>query len=113
MTSLFLCFILNFDSFTSYYLGAFGRVKIARNLKTGNTIAIKSLKKENILKSKQEDHLHNEINILNILDHHFCANLVGVAQDQRYIYIGLELIQGGDLFSYLREKKYFNLDDAR
>ena len=37
--------------------GSFGRVKIAKNKKTGEFVAMKIMKKMEILKSKQADHI--------------------------------------------------------
>ena len=52
-------------------LGSFGRVKIARNKITGKYNAIKILKKSEIIKLKQVDHIINEIKILSFIDHPF------------------------------------------
>ena len=41
--------------------GAFGRVKIAKNKKSGEFFVMKIIKKIDILKSKQADHIPNEI----------------------------------------------------
>ena len=43
--------------------GSFGRVKIAKDKKTGEYVAMKIMKKAEILKSKQADHISNEIKI--------------------------------------------------
>ena len=44
--------------------GSFGRVKIAKHKKTGYYVALKCMKKMEIIKSKQTDHIMNEIKIL-------------------------------------------------
>eukprot|EP00362_Geleiidae_sp_MMETSP1317_P001366 CAMPEP_0201283840 /NCGR_PEP_ID=MMETSP1317-20130820/50897_1 /ASSEMBLY_ACC=CAM_ASM_000770 /TAXON_ID=187299 /ORGANISM="Undescribed Undescribed, Strain Undescribed" /LENGTH=153 /DNA_ID=CAMNT_0047601591 /DNA_START=201 /DNA_END=662 /DNA_ORIENTATION=- len=36
------------------------------------------------------------------ISHPFLVNLYGFAQDERYLYFMLECIQGGELFTYLR-----------
>lgn len=51
--------------------GSFGRVKIAKNKITGKYNAIKQLKKAEIIKLKQVDHIINEIKILTFIDHPF------------------------------------------
>jgi len=51
--------------------GSFGRVKIAKNKTTGKYCAIKILKKAEIIKLKQVDHIMNEVRILSIIDHPF------------------------------------------
>ena len=82
--------------------GSFGRVKIAKNKKTGEFVAIKIMKKMEILKSKQADHISNEIKILSMIEHPFVITFEGFTQDDRNLYLALELINGGELFTYLR-----------
>jgi len=53
------------------FLGSFGRVKIARQKSSGKYFAIKILKKAEIIKLKQVDHIMNEVRILSIIDHPF------------------------------------------
>ena len=52
-------------------LGSFGRVKIAKNKTTGRFNAIKILKKAEIIKLKQVDHIINEVKILTFIEHPF------------------------------------------
>lgn len=56
-----------------YYfnIGSFGRVKIAKGRSNGKHFAIKILKKAEIIKLKQVDHIMNEIKILSCIDHPF------------------------------------------
>jgi serine/threonine protein kinase len=82
--------------------GSFGRVKIAKHHKTGNYVAMKILKKIEIIRAKQNDHIINEISILNSISHPFIINFNGVTQDEKYMYLALEFINGGELFTYLR-----------
>ena len=82
--------------------GSFGRVKIAKDKKTGEYVAMKIMKKIEILKSKQADHIANEIKILSMIQHPFVITFGGFTQDDRNLYLALELINGGELFTYLR-----------
>ena len=93
--------------------GSFGRVKIAKNKKTGEYVAMKIMKKVEILKSKQADHIANEIKILSMIQHPFVITFGGFAQDERNLYLDLELINGGELFTYLRGVGRFPVDQAR
>lgn len=54
-----------------HYLGSFGRVRLARNKKTGDYFAMKTLKKADIIKLKQVDHVISENTILADIDHPF------------------------------------------
>ena len=93
--------------------GSFGRVKIAKNRKTDNYVALKIMKKIEILKSKQADHIANEIKILAMIKHPFVITFGGFTQDDRNLYLDLELINGGELFTYLRGVGHFPLEQAR
>lgn len=70
------------------------------------------MKKVEIIKSKQTDHIMNEIKILAQIEHPFVINFEGFAQDERHLYLGLELINGGELFTYLRGVGRFPVEQA-
>ena len=55
--------------------GSFGRVKLAKNKTNGKYVAIKILKKAEIIKLKQVDHILNEIKIRTLIDHPFLVYL--------------------------------------
>ena len=57
-------------------IGTFGRVRLVKNKQTGKFYAAKILKKSEILKSKQIDHVQNEASILNKLHHPFIVYLI-------------------------------------
>ena len=82
--------------------GSFGRVKLAKHKKDGKYIAIKILKKGELIKLKQVDHILNEIKILTMIDHPFLVTTDGFSQDKKFLYVVLELVNGGELFTYLR-----------
>lgn len=74
---------------------------------------MKSMKKYDIMKSKQTDHIMNEIKILGMIDHPFIITFDGFAQDDKFLYLSLELINGGELFTYLRTVGKFPVDQAQ
>lgn len=55
-------------------LGSFGRVRLARNKKTGDYYAMKILKKADIIKLKQVDHVISENTILADIEHPFLVS---------------------------------------
>ena len=87
-----------------------GRVKIAKNKSTNENILIKILKKSTIINTKQTEHIFNEINLFPTLSHQWISNFKGANHDEKYIYIGLEFVPGGELFSLLKKEKSFSLD---
>jgi len=84
----------------------FFRIRIAKHKKTNKYFGLKMIKKKEILDAKQGDHVLNEISVLKKIKsfhgHPFCVTLDGITQNEKYIYISTELINGGELFSYLR-----------
>ena len=82
--------------------GAFGVVKLSKCKKTNTYCAIKMMKKYEIIKLKQVDHLLNECQILNSISHPFIVEMKGFTQDEKYVYIVMEYVIGGELFTYLR-----------
>lgn len=92
--------------------GSFGRVYIVRHKTNGQYWAFKQLKKYEIIKSKQVDHLKNEVYILNSLQHPFIVKMAGMTQDNRFLYIGMEFVVGGELFTYLRRVVRFPKSQA-
>jgi len=59
-------------------------------------MAIKSLKKAEIIRIKQVDHVISENNILASIAHPFIVTMDGFTQDNRYLYLVLEFIAGGE-----------------
>ena len=88
-------------------------MKVAKNKKNGKFVALKLLKKSEIIKAQQIDHVYNENFIHSQIKHPFIVNFEGLAQDSRYLYLVLELINGGELFTYLRSVESLSTDQCR
>lgn len=93
--------------------GSFGRVRIAKEKKTGRYVAVKILKKAEIIKMKQVDHIMNENNILASIDHPFIIYMDGFTQDDRHLYLVIEFVRGGEMFTYLRGIGKFDAKQAQ
>ncbi|KAJ3231925.1 cAMP-dependent protein kinase catalytic subunit 1 [Chytriomyces hyalinus] len=63
----------------------------------------RSLRKADIVKTKQIKHVMSEKNILNVLKSPFIVDLVTTFQDPKHLYLVLEYIPGGDMFSHIRK----------
>lgn len=64
--------------------------------------AIKVLGKEKIVRMKQESHTRNEQLILQAVQHPFIINLWGTFQDTANLYMVMDFVPGGELFTLLR-----------
>jgi len=90
--------------------GSFGRVRLVQDKKTEQWMALKILKKQEIIRMKQENHIKNEKTLLQKANHPFIVNLLGCFQTIDSLYLVLEYVPGGELFSLLRRRKSFNND---
>ena len=68
-----------FEMLQTVGTGSFGRVRIAKNKKTNEFVAMKILKKGEILRLKQVDHIISEHTILANISHPFLIGLKGYA----------------------------------
>ena len=111
------CFsISEFDIGVTLGTGSFGRVRFATHTRTNQHFAIKILRKSNVLKHRQVEHIMSEKEILNIIsrDHHpFIVNLAGSFQDECCLYMVIEVVIGGEFFSHLRNAMKFNSNTAK
>lgn len=64
--------------------GSFGRVRLTRHKKTGEYFAMKALKKQDIIKLKQVDHVISENTILAEIDHPFLVSIQNLAFCRRH-----------------------------
>lgn len=55
--------------------GSFSRVRLVKHIKNGKYFALKVLKKAQLLKLKQVEHVLNEKKVLEEIQHPFVANL--------------------------------------
>jgi len=90
-----------------------GKVKIAKSKRTGEYFVIKMLIKSEIIKNKQEQHIINELDILEEISHPSIITCVGFTQDEKYLYLAYEFIPGGDLFNLLKIENNFSIDKAQ
>ncbi|WVQ67177.1 uncharacterized protein L199_005372 [Kwoniella botswanensis] len=75
--------------------------------------AMKVLKKSEIVRLKQVEHINSERSILEKIRHPFIVELHSTYQDQLNVYMLLSYIPGGELFSHLRRAGRFSADVTR
>ncbi|XP_018654710.1 serine/threonine kinase [Schistosoma mansoni] len=68
---------------------------------------------ESIIKLKQVQHTLNEKRILQAVDFPFLIRLEYSFKNEVYLFLGLEYVSGGEMFSYLRRKGRFSESAAR
>jgi len=99
-------------------VGAFGRVNLVKTKKikgeakkleknATKSYALKILPKSTIVESGLQDHVLNEKNIMEELNHPFIITFHCAMQDDKNIYFLLEVLLGGELFKFLRAETQF------
>ncbi|OJJ43973.1 hypothetical protein ASPZODRAFT_72705 [Penicilliopsis zonata CBS 506.65] len=84
--------------------GAFGKVRIVERKDTGLTFALKYIRKEEVVRSESVRNIIRERRMLEHLNHPFLCNLRYSFQDIEYIYIIVDLMNGGDLRFHISRK---------
>ncbi|CEM37945.1 unnamed protein product [Vitrella brassicaformis CCMP3155] len=105
----------DFDLRATVGTGTFGRVRVVKF--KGNPdrtpMALKILKKSEVIRLKQVEHVKAEKQILTMIEHPFIVNLLSTFQDDKRLFMLMEYINGGELFSYLRKEGRLPNDHAK
>jgi protein kinase A len=67
--------------------------------------AVKVLKKAQVVKMKQVEHTNDERRMLQQVKHPFLITLWGTFQDSKNLYMVMDFVEGGELFSLLRKSQ--------
>jgi len=103
----------DFERIRTLGTGSFGRVMLVEHSSTGNFYAMKILDKQKVVKLKQIEHTLNEKRILQAISFPFLVNLEHHFKDNSYLYMVLEFVPGGEMFSHLRKVGRFSEQHAR
>ncbi|KAK4752883.1 hypothetical protein SAY87_021681 [Trapa incisa] len=93
--------------------GAFGRVFLARKRATGDLFAIKVLKKADMIRKNAVESILAERNILISLRNPFVVRFFYSFTCKENLYLVMEYLNGGDLYSLLRNLGCLDEDMAR
>ena len=85
--------------------GSFGRVHLVQSKHNQRYYAVKVLKKAQVVKMKQVEHTNDERRMLQEVKHPFLITLWGTFQDSKNIYMVMDFVEGGELFSLLRKSQ--------
>eukprot|EP00388_Colpodella_angusta_P014566 GDKJ01036418.1.p1 GENE.GDKJ01036418.1~~GDKJ01036418.1.p1 ORF type:complete len:338 (+),score=60.27 GDKJ01036418.1:94-1107(+) len=96
--------LAHFDLRNTVGTGTFGRVRVVKvkGCPDRTPFALKIMKKAVIINLRQVEHVKAEKVILTMIEHPFIVNLVASFQDDRRLFMLMEYVNGGELFSYLR-----------
>lgn len=105
----------DFDLRATVGTGTFGRVRVVKIKGSSDRtpLALKIMKKSEVIRLKQVEHVKAETQILAMIEHPFVVNLLTTFQDPKRLFIVLEFVNGGELFSHLRKEGRLANDDSR
>ncbi|XP_071960301.1 uncharacterized protein [Antedon mediterranea] len=92
--------------------GTYGKVKLAREIATGELVAIKSIPKNKIENEEDLKRIKQEIEIMKMLDHPHIINVIDVFESKDKIVMVMEYASGGELYDYINDDK-MTPDDAQ
>ena len=86
--------------------GAFGKVNLGLNVLSGRVVAIKSFNKKNFdMNSDFIKKIIYETNLMKKLNHKNVTKILEMFEDDKYILIIMEYINGGNLFSFVKKRR--------
>ncbi|KAK2026818.1 Pkinase-domain-containing protein [Colletotrichum zoysiae] len=99
--------LADFDILRTLGTGSFGRVHLVQSKHNQRFYAVKVLKKAQVVKMKQVEHTNDERKMLGEVKHPFLITLWGTFQDSKNLYMVMDFVEGGELFSLLRKSGRF------
>lgn len=95
--------LADFEILRTLGTGSFGRVHLVQSRHNQRFYAVKVLKKAQVVKMKQVEHTNDERKMLGEVKHPFLITLWGTFQDPKNLYMVMDFVEGGELFSLLRK----------
>lgn len=105
--------IKEFESIEIIGRGAFGEVRVCRHKESGEVVAIKKMKKEDMHTKNQILHIRTEKEILQINKSEWVVQLKYSFQDDYFLYLVMEFLPGGDFMSLLMKKDILSETEAK
>ena len=105
--------IFDYDSISIIGRGAFGEVRVVRHKPSGSILALKKMSKSEMLKKNQTTHVRSERNVLALAKTDWIIDLKVSFQDEKFLYLVMEYLAGGDLMTMLIKRDILPEAEAR
>ena len=93
--------------------GSSGVVRLGQDKATGRVLAIKETPKTRLRRTKDVLRVICEKTILAGINHPLVVDYYGTCQDAKTLYLAMEFVQGGDLYSLLSARGTLNTTETR
>ncbi|EAR86370.3 Serine/Threonine kinase domain protein (macronuclear) [Tetrahymena thermophila SB210] len=104
----------DYDPLSIIGRGAFGEVRVCREKKqNGRIVAVKKMKKQEMLQKNQINHVRAERDVLATVDNPWIVELYCSFQDSKHLYLVMEYLQGGDLMTVLMKKDILSEEESK
>jgi len=94
-------------------VGSFGRVSLVKEPYSKKTYSLKSVRKNRVVETGQQEHMKNERLVMTLINSNFTVRLEATYQDQHRVYFLMEAVLGGELFTVLRFNRKFSERTAK
>jgi serine/threonine kinase 38 len=105
--------VFDFESIDIIGRGAFGEVRVVRSKLTGEILAMKKMNKSEMVYKNQVQHVRAERNILATSSSPWVVDLKFSFQDERFLYLVMEYLPGGDLMTILMKRDILTESETR
>ena len=116
ITSSFINSKLKVDDFTILKVigrGSYGKVLLVKKIDTEEILAMKILKKKEMMVRNQVIHIKTERRIMEMINHPFIIKLQYAFQNKHKLYLLTKFCSGGELFYHMQKIQRFNEESAR
>jgi serine/threonine protein kinase len=94
-------------------VGSFSHVDLCYHVPSETYCVVKVMSKQRLIDLNQVEHIQHEIRIIRMVQHPNIVTFYGAFQDECNLYMMMEFIPGGEVFSHLRTLERFDLDVVR
>lgn len=105
--------VFDFEPLSIIGRGAFGEVRVVRAKENGEVLAMKKMNKSEMVYKNQVAHVRAERDVLATSENPWIVELKNSFQDEKYLYLVMEYLGGGDLMTLLMRKDILSEDESR